>query len=320
MFSVPTRLPLPLPDFLTREYVERVTPEEIFAHEEFVRFMSACDELVTTSDESSLYLDMFAILMGEEKCLAPTDRNFAAAAKRGKNLPVAAERLERGLELCMASRGPNEALPNLFAAYQFTACVRGFARSALERLFANGQLTMAVTHRCESFQQLAVMTFLLAVKVQLGIDPPASWPRIEVEDVDRRAKAPAGEPEPDHHSEETATATSPGVSPEASKGKKGWTLWTSTNLLGKANIVLSWYWDGDTDGDADEHWLRDAMKVVRMLIEGKNTAKIRSDQWFAAYDALASFPEPDQELSNLRRLVEEKYDAAVKAEQPPDRR
>jgi hypothetical protein len=57
-----------------------------------------------------------------------------------------------------------------------------------------------------------------------------------------------------------------------------------------------------------------------MLIEGKNTAKIRSDQWFAAYDALASFPEPDQELSNLRRLVEEKYDAAVKAEQPPDRR
>ena len=297
--------------------------QELFTREGFVEYMVACDELVATSDDAQFYLDLFSILMVEERFLPPTDRHFSASVERAKHMRLTIDGIEKGIGLTMAVSGPNEALPNVFVAYEFLTCVCGFARHAAGKAARRDSQRRRVEKRCQDVRQLAILTFLLAIKVQLGLESPDCWQR-PVQDAAPEPSAQAGseieapspaaaasepaEPSPTDSTDatdtphmklvEAAETVEPGsLRPprDCAKERAGWTIWNSTNLLGKANMILAWDRDGETDSwEADKHWLRDGMKVVRRLIEDKDTSKFSSGEWFCRVRR-------DRELSRTRR-------------------
>jgi hypothetical protein len=157
--------------------------------------------------------------------------------------------------------------------------------------------------------------------VQLALDAPEVSQQDPVTDGTTTAGAAQHEQSPDQpnpplqSTREQESAQPLEFSFDLIRQRSGWTIWNSTNLLGKANIILSWYWDGDSDGEEEDcRSLKDGMKVVRALLAGKSTSKFRSHEWFCLYDALARYPEPDEELERLRIEVEQKYEEAVRRE------
>ncbi len=314
MFKIPTKLVLPLPEFLTREYLQSgITLEDLVTHDDFLKYMVSCDQLVTTCDEAPFYLEIFGTLMLEEKFLVPTKRHFAATILRGQNLCVAADRLEKGLDACGAISGPNEALPNVFVAYEFMTVVREFASFTAQKQF-NGKVLRRIEQKCEVLHQLAIFAFLMAIKVQLGFDPPDSWQRAVV-----RGETVMVPPDQEAITRKERRKQIAKLWPSSGlhrKSGEAWTLWNSCNILGKANIILSWYWDGENSGWAeDKANLRDSMKLIRTYLEMKNTSNYGSGFWFTVYDALASYPEPDDDIEQLRLLVQQEYHDAIRRQE-----
>jgi hypothetical protein len=236
---IPTKLILPLPEFLTAEYLRSVTLKELVECKEFMEYMNKCDELVTTSDDVESYVDQFSILVADGKFMPPTDRDFATALSAAKQVPITPATLERGVELCIRLTGPNDAIPNAFASYEFLTTVRKAVRHAAEQIGRRGAKVTDRFHRlCWALDRFTLVTFVIAVKVELGIEPPDSWqqpikpdPGVDVGPAKTAAIA---------HAEDQPREW---LTPAQIRQREGWSIWISTNLLGKANILLSWYWD-----------------------------------------------------------------------------
>jgi hypothetical protein len=309
MFDTLNQLMASMPPSLNRGVFESGwVPAKIVARDDFRNVMADHDRVVAASNKRLFYLGMFVVLLEEGRLELPTINTLGAIIQRGQRLSPSPDVLADGLEFCTTIGGPSKALPTAVMAHDFLTSIERFATDAARRLSTGDQRRVIGDH-LGVVRKLSVVAMVEAIRLKLGLVTPDEW------------KLPALTPSPFNQvltpEQVRSHVSSLWNKPRRDSGDndEGWTIWNSTNILGKANMIVCWYFDGDTSGWAEDMAnLRDGMKLVRAFLRGRDTTRFGSADWFAVYDAIASFPEPDDEISLLRELVRQQYDLAVRRE------
>lgn len=156
------RLPFP-PPFAKEEWGERQMSDIIEGPDCFSYFQRCLTE-ITRSGRAEVYLNMFTV-MAHAGPPGRQVRDYSALLDESHGKPLTSEQLRTGLESVLASCGPQGAMPNSVAAFEFLGFIGDFMISYVEHAGLQDELADIL----QKINALALLAFTAAVNAELGI-------------------------------------------------------------------------------------------------------------------------------------------------------
>ncbi|MCC6227743.1 MAG: hypothetical protein IT432_00775 [Phycisphaerales bacterium] len=163
-------LPIPVP--FTRKEWESTPLSDLLYTKPFLDFHTRCVEDIHKSRRSDDCITLFLVASHVGRLPEFSTKSYPIFLEEAKRQPLTAARLERTLDFILSISGPGEALPSAAAAFEFVTIAADFAGFAVDKQFAGNERLRALVKDLGAF---GVILFILAINVELGIEPRDGW-------------------------------------------------------------------------------------------------------------------------------------------------
>lgn len=162
-------LPVPIP-FTKGEWSGK-TISQITEDQRFFTYYSDSIAQAHKSGRARRYIDVFTMITHIGRFPEFSRKNYDKFLEEARAQPMTAQRLRSALEIVLSVSGPSEVLPTAASAFEFLAVVGEFGRFMAKQIDAGS----AVEDLLANLEALAMMAFIIAVNVELGLADRKAW-------------------------------------------------------------------------------------------------------------------------------------------------